>query len=82
MNSPIVAIQPKGTKRPFFCIHPAGGHVLCYFNLAHYLGTDQPFYGLQARGFYGEEEPLTTVEEMARLYAQAIQTIQSTAHIK
>ncbi|RAM48768.1 MAG: non-ribosomal peptide synthetase [Hapalosiphonaceae cyanobacterium JJU2] len=77
-NSPIVAIQPKGTKRPFFCIHPAGGHVLCYFSLAHYLGTDQPFYGLQAQGFYGEEEPLTTVVEMARLYAQAIQTIQPT----
>lgn len=77
-NSPIVAIQPKGTKRPFFCIHPAGGHVLCYFSLAHYLGTDQPFYGLQAQGFYGEEEPLTTVTEMASLYAQAIQTIQPT----
>ncbi|KOP23591.1 amino acid adenylation protein [Hapalosiphon sp. MRB220] len=77
-NSPIVAIQPQGTKRPFFCIHPAGGHVLCYFSLAHYLGTDQPFYGLQARGFYGEEEPLTTVADMASLYAQAIQEVQPT----
>ncbi len=75
-NSPLVAIQPKGNKRPFFCVHPAGGHVLCYFTLARYLGTEQPFYGLQARGFYGDEEPLTTVEEMAAIYVEAIQTVQ------
>jgi amino acid adenylation domain-containing protein len=76
-SSPIVAIQSQGTKRPFFCVHPAGGHVLCYFTLARYLGTDQPFYGLQAQGFYGDEEPLTTVEEMASLYVKAIKSVQS-----
>ncbi|MBF2066298.1 MAG: amino acid adenylation domain-containing protein [Calothrix sp. C42_A2020_038] len=75
-NSPIVAIQPNGTRRPFFCVHPAGGHVLCYFQLSRYLGKEQPFYGLQARGFYGDEEPLTTVKEMASLYVKSIQTVQ------
>ncbi|ARV60046.1 non-ribosomal peptide synthetase [Nostocales cyanobacterium HT-58-2] len=75
-NSPIVPIQPKGNKRPFFCVHPAGGHVFCYFNLARYLGREQPFYGLQAQGFNGEEEPLSRVEDMASLYVKAIQTVQ------
>ncbi|MEO0970104.1 MAG: amino acid adenylation domain-containing protein, partial [Cyanobacteria bacterium J06639_18] len=75
-NSPLVPIQTKGNKEPFFCVHPAGGHVLCYFNLARYLGDDQPFYGLQAQGFNGEEEPLTRVEDMASLYVQAIQKMK------
>ena len=73
LNLPIVPIQPKGNQQPFFCIHPAGGHVLCYVGLSRYLGKDQPFYGLQASGFNAGEEARTSVEEMARAYAQAIQ---------
>ncbi|MBR8837279.1 MAG: amino acid adenylation domain-containing protein [Stigonema ocellatum SAG 48.90 = DSM 106950] len=75
-NSPLIPIQPKGNKQPFFCVHPAGGHVMCYFKLAHSLSADQPFYGLQAQGFHGEEEPLTRVEDMASLYIQALQKFQ------
>ncbi|WP_315791701.1 amino acid adenylation domain-containing protein [Fischerella sp. JS2] len=74
-HSPLIPIQPKGNKQPFFCVHPAGGHVMCYFKLAQYLGADQPFYGLQAQGFH-EEEPLTRVEDMASVYIQAIQKFQ------
>ena len=40
------------------------------------LGREQPFYGLQARGIDGHLPPLTTIEEMAALYIQAIRTIQ------
>ncbi|ABA23460.1 Amino acid adenylation [Trichormus variabilis ATCC 29413] len=75
-NSPLVPIQPQGKQQPFFCIHPAGGHVLCYFKLAQYIGTDQPFYGLQAQGFYGDEAPLTRVEDMASLYVKTIREFQ------
>ncbi|AFY49162.1 amino acid adenylation enzyme/thioester reductase family protein [Nostoc sp. PCC 7524] len=75
-NSPLVPIQPQGKKQPFFCIHPAGGHVLCYFKLAHNMGNEQPFYGLQAQGFYGKEEPLTKVEDMASLYVKTIREFQ------
>ncbi|ACK73338.1 amino acid adenylation domain protein [Gloeothece citriformis PCC 7424] len=74
--SPLVPIQPKGTKTPFYCVHPAGGHVLCYVKLARYLGDDQPFYGLQAQGFNEGEEALTSVEEMASLYVKAIREFQ------
>ncbi|MCF4967209.1 thioesterase domain-containing protein [Nostoc sp. CMAA1605] len=75
-HSPLVPIQPQGTHQPFFCIHPAGGHVLCYFKLAHYIGNEHPFYGLQAQGFYGDEEPLTKVEDMASLYVKTIREFQ------
>jgi thioesterase domain-containing protein len=40
------------------------------------LGTDQPFYGLQAVGLDGRSEPLQTVEAMAELYVRAIRTVQ------
>ncbi|MBD2346873.1 thioesterase domain-containing protein [Anabaena subtropica] len=75
-NSPLVPIKSKGNQQPFFCVHPAGGHVLCYFKLAGYMGNDQPFYGLQAQGFYGDEEPLTRVEDMASLYVKTIREFQ------
>ncbi|MDJ0745818.1 MAG: amino acid adenylation domain-containing protein [Xenococcaceae cyanobacterium MO_167.B27] len=70
--SPLVPIQTQGDKEPFFCVHPAGGHLLCYVKLSQYLGKDQPFYGLQAQGFYEGDKALETVEDMARLYVKAI----------
>ena len=27
--SSLMRIQPNGTKRPLFCVHQAGGHVIC-----------------------------------------------------
>ncbi|MDJ0728292.1 MAG: amino acid adenylation domain-containing protein [Prochloraceae cyanobacterium] len=71
-NSPLIPIQPLGNKEPFFCVHPAGGHVLCYVKLSGYLGSDRPFYGLQAQGFNSGETALNTVEEMASAYVKAI----------
>ena len=75
--SPLVAIQPRGSNRPLFFVHPVGGNVLCYYELARHLGTDQPFYGLRSPGFYGESEPHTRIEEMAAHYIEALRAIQS-----
>lgn len=75
--SPLVPIQPRGSKRPFFCVHPIGGNVLNYIPMASYLSPEQPFYGLQARGLDGQHSPLTKLEDMADSYIEAIQTIQS-----
>ena len=30
----LVALQPEGRLRPFFCVHPAGGSVFRYLKLA------------------------------------------------
>lgn len=72
----LVAIQPGGTKVPFFCIHPAGGTVFCYTNLARHLGPDQPFYGLQTPDFIGDGETYLRLEEMAARYIVEMQAVQ------
>ncbi len=73
--SSLVEIQPKGSEPPLFCIHPLGGEILCYRDLARYLGSNQPVYGLQSLGLDGKP-PLTRVEDMASYYIQEIQTVQ------
>jgi acyl transferase domain-containing protein/thioesterase domain-containing protein/acyl carrier protein len=75
-SSPLVAIQPGGTRPPLFFVHPAAGIVFPYFALARELGPDQPFYGLQARGLDGREPPDRTIEEMARYYVEALRAVQ------
>jgi amino acid adenylation domain-containing protein len=77
-QSSLVPIQPGGTKRPLFMVHPAGGHVFPYIHLAQFLGPDQPCYGLQARGLEDGQDPHTRIEDMAAYYIQALQTLQPT----
>ncbi|MBW4600745.1 MAG: amino acid adenylation domain-containing protein [Calothrix sp. FI2-JRJ7] len=74
--SPLVAIQPNGENPPLFCVHPIFGVVLPYFELAHHLGKNQPFYGLQPVGIDGESTPLTRIEDMATRYIAALRTVQ------
>ena len=74
--SPLVAIQPNGENPPLFCVHPIFGVVLPYFELAHHLGKNQPFYGLQPVGIDGESTPLTRIEDMATCYIKALRTVQ------
>ena len=69
----LVAIQTEGSKPPFFCVHGAQANVLRFYDLARYLGADQPVYGLQARGLTGT--PHTRVEEMAADYIKEIRTV-------
>lgn len=76
LQSPLVALQPAGAKPPFFCVHPLGGSALCYLSLARRMGTDRPFYGLQARGVDGEAEPFTSIADMAAHYVEALLGVQ------
>jgi thioesterase domain-containing protein len=77
LYSPLVPIQATGKKVPLFCIHPAGGNVLSFFELSKELGTDQPFYALQAIGLEKDIEPDVSVETMAARYLEAILPVQS-----
>jgi len=74
--SPLVPIQPKGRKIPFFCVHPIGGQVFGYYDLARNLGPEQPFYGLQAPGPADIGSIHTTIENMSAEYIDAIRSIQ------
>ena len=80
-TSPLVRIQPGGSRPPLFMVHPGGGGVLCYAELARALGPDQPLYGLQAPGLDGERAPLDRIEEMADLYIAAARTVQPTGRL-
>ena len=46
-----------GAKAPFFLVAGMFGNVLNLRHLAQLLGGDRPFYGLQARGLYGDAVP-------------------------
>ncbi|HYN87102.1 MAG TPA: alpha/beta fold hydrolase, partial [Ardenticatenaceae bacterium] len=75
--SPLVPLQPLGERRPLFCVHPLGGDPLCYYRLARELGSDRPFYGLQARPVDGRAAaPRTTIEEMAAEYLEVVRSVQ------
>ncbi len=75
-REPLVAITAPsaGGRPPFFCVHPAGGNVLCYAELARALGPRQPFYGLQLP----EVDAATPTElpALAALYVQALRRAQ------
>jgi amino acid adenylation domain-containing protein/non-ribosomal peptide synthase protein (TIGR01720 family) len=79
-HSPLVPIQPLGTKRPLFFVHVGSGQVLCYLELARYLGTDQPFYGLQDNYPYEENDNDSvadiSIEEMAAYYIDSLRAVQ------
>lgn len=72
----LVRLKPGGTKRPLFLVHPVGGGVYIYQHLARHLGNDRPIYAIQARGFDGRAEPLSSIEAMAQLYIEIIRRVQ------
>jgi thioesterase domain-containing protein/acyl carrier protein len=74
--STLVAIQPDGPKRPLFCVHAGASTVLLYIDLASYLGSEQPFYGLESLGLDEEQKPYARIEDMAAHYIAAIQSVQ------
>lgn len=72
----LVKMQKKGAAAPLFCVHPVGGHVFCYADLAKALGEEQPFYALQAPSPERVGGSLTTIEAIANLYLQEIRNVQ------
>ncbi|NJR39397.1 MAG: amino acid adenylation domain-containing protein [Leptolyngbyaceae cyanobacterium CSU_1_4] len=75
-KSPLVPLTLGGKKQPFFCVHPMFGVVFPYLELAHHLGSDRSFYGLQPLGLDGKSTPLNRIEAIAAYYIRAIQTLQ------
>jgi amino acid adenylation domain-containing protein len=76
MDPRLVAIQPNGSRQPFFCVHPVTGNALCYADLARHLGPDQPFYGLQTPALEGQREAYISLEDMAADYIAALRSVQ------
>jgi thioesterase domain-containing protein/acyl carrier protein len=74
-RSALVPIRPGGTRRPFFCVHPVGGSVLCYAALAQHLGPEQPFYAFQLPALEDVPSP-PTIEGLAAHYLRELRAIQ------
>lgn len=68
----LVPIKPKGSKMPLYIVHGAGLNVLLFNALAMNMDTEQPVYGLQAKGLNGIDEPLDVMEEIAANYISEI----------
>lgn len=66
----------KGEKTPFFLVAGMFGNVLNLRHLAHLIGNDRPFYGVQARGLYGDDQPHEAFEEMAIDYLGEVRAVQ------
>ena len=70
-------------KPPLFFVHPIGGGVMCYQELARHLDQDQPFYALQSRGLSIEPAdteielpPHAQLQAMAKGYIAEMRTVQ------
>jgi amino acid adenylation domain-containing protein len=75
--SPLVPIQPDGSKRPFFCVPGTGGSVVYLREVARALGKyERPFYGFQSAGLDGRTSPLDSVEQLAAANIAALLDVQ------
>lgn len=74
----IVPMHQAGNsqKAPFFLVAGMFGNVLNLRHLAHLIGADRPFYGLQARGLFGDAEPHDDLVEAARDYLAELRQVQ------
>jgi len=74
--SPLVVLQPVGTKPPFFFVHGLGGTVMRFHELARHMAPDQPFLSFQAQGMDGNLPVLDNVDKMAELYVNHLREAQ------
>ncbi|MYU07858.1 amino acid adenylation domain-containing protein [Streptomyces sp. SID8366] len=77
----VVRIRPDGDLDPLFLVHPIGGQVLCYRDLAAELPVGRPVFGLTAPGLTGagpdgDEGTPATVEDLAAAHLTALRRIR------
>jgi amino acid adenylation domain-containing protein len=72
----MVCIQPGTKNPPLFCVHPAGGGVLCYRELARVLGPEYPVYAFEAALDAEGRVRDRTVMDMARAYLVGVRRAQ------
>ena len=70
----VVAIQPRGSLPPFFCV-PANSP-LVFRELAQHLGPEQPLYSFQGEDQNKEQLVSLTIEDTAASYIREMREIQ------
>ena len=77
-NHPLLApLKKSGDRPPIFMIHPPGGIVVCYRELADQLHEQQPLFAIRSRGLHGREPLPSSLAEMAADYIEAIKVAQA-----
>ncbi len=66
----------EGSGTPIFVVAGAYGNVLNLRQLAVRVGERRPFYGIQARGLLGDDNPHESFEEMAADYLREVREVQ------
>ncbi len=61
---------------PLFMVHPIGGEIYFYRDLAQHLGPQQPVYAFQAQSLVGTSEPFGDIREQAAAYALDLQALR------
>ena len=74
--SPLEQLQSINGNSPLFCIHPLGGTIQCYADLARY-SSGRPIVAVKGRGGEGQYDPHLSMEEMMDDYLKAIRTVQA-----
>jgi thioesterase domain-containing protein/acyl carrier protein len=72
----LLPLRRHGSRRPLFCIHPAGGLAWPYARLLRYLDSEQPVYGLQARAYSTPGTARRSTSQMAADYLEQIESVQ------
>lgn len=72
----IASLRTSGNGTPIFMVHPPGGIVICYRELASHLESGRPLLAIRSRGLHGTETLPGTIEAMAADYVDAIRSVQ------
>lgn len=70
----LVDIKTMGEGEPLFLVHPAGGHIVGYFELAALISC--PVYGFQAGGLNKPDADSASIIEMAADYITELKAKQ------
>ncbi|PEW10111.1 non-ribosomal peptide synthetase [Bacillus cereus] len=70
----LIRLNKAYNERPVFWFHGGFGGVEVYRLIAQKI--KRPFYGIQARGYMTDHEPIQGIEAMAKYYVRMIQSIQ------
>ncbi|MEM7103990.1 MAG: condensation domain-containing protein [Bacteroidota bacterium] len=72
----LVPLRANGRKKPIFCLHAGGGHIMFYNDMTRHMDADRPVYAVQPSGIDGSSEMHNSIEEMAAFYLKEIKAVQ------
>ncbi len=76
LPSCLVAGRTTGSKSPLFMVHGGSGFAFLQPIFVDLLGEDRPVYFFQAPGLDGRGAPLTSIDEISRLYVRSMRELQ------